>query len=89
MTRTLPLSEAKIKLSELVSGIVDRSDEIVITRNGKPAAVLVSVDEFESWRETCEIMSDKEFMKEIRQGIAASKKAKKYRSLDELFGTKK
>jgi len=38
MAKTLPISEVKTRLPELVSGIADREEEIVITRNGKPVA---------------------------------------------------
>ena len=43
--KTMPLSEVKTKLSELVDA-VERQDEVVtITRNGKPVAIIVSKDE--------------------------------------------
>ena len=89
MTRTLPLSEVKMKLSALVDGVVERHDEVVITRNGKPAAVLVDVVEHESWQETMDVKSNSELMREIRKGLASFKKKTKSKaySLDELFGT--
>ena len=88
MTRTLPLSEAKIHLSKLVSDVVRREDEIIITRNGKPVAVLMSAEEYESWKETQEIKQDPELMHEIREGLAALEKGRKkhYANLEELFG---
>ena len=88
MTRTLPLSEVKINLSKLVADIVRRDDEIVITRNGRPAAVLMSAEEYESWKETQEIKRDPELMREIREGIKALEKGKKkrYDTVEELFG---
>lgn len=83
--RTLSLSEAKMKLSELVQSIHDTEEEVVITRNGSPAAVLISPEEFESWRETLSITSDTGFMDEIRAGLAGLKKTKKLYTLEELF----
>jgi len=50
--RTLSLSEAKMKLSELIDRVHSTDEEVVITKNGRPAAVLISPDEFESWKET-------------------------------------
>lgn len=84
--RTLSLSEAKAKLSRLVEAVERRGEEIVITRNGRPAAVLVSPDEYESWKETLVIRSDKDLMREIKAGLAALKarKARLY-TLAELF----
>ena len=84
--KTLSLSEAKSRLSGLVDEVERRDEEVVITKNGRPAAVLVSPDEYESWKETQAIRSDRELMREIRSGLAALKarKAKLY-TLDELF----
>lgn len=83
---TLSLSEAKIHLSRLVDRVSTTDEEIVITKNGRPAAVLVSPDEFEGWKETLLIRSDPGFLKEIRKGIKTLKqdKAKLY-TLEELF----
>ena len=93
MTKTLPLSEVKAKLSFLIAGIMKRSDEIIITRNGKPAAVLISADEYDSWRETQEIKRDPDLMRQIRESEEAYKRGdyKTYTSqeLDELFGIDK
>ncbi len=68
--KILSLSEAKIKLSELVDRVQSMDEEFVITKNGRPSAVLVNPDEFESWKETIEIKSDPELMKEIKKGLS-------------------
>ena len=47
MSRTMPISEVKTRLPELVSGVAEHEEEIVVTRNGKPAAVLVNYAEYE------------------------------------------
>ena len=89
MTRTLSLSEVKIKLSELIEAVVQKDDEIVITRNGKPVAVILNADEHESWKETQEIKADTALMEEIRQGLKAIQKGSRVKSysIDELFGS--
>ena len=84
--KILSLSEAKMKLSGLVDSVTNTDDEIVITKNGRPAAVLVSPDEFESWKETIAIRSDLTLMKEIKIGLKALKRKKqKLYTLEELF----
>ncbi len=89
MTKTLPLSEVKIKLSAIIAGVVRRSDEVIITRNGKPAAVLISADEYDSWRETQEIKRDPELMKEIQKGMDDLNTGRvREVDLNELFGEK-
>jgi prevent-host-death family protein len=67
--RTLSLSEVKAKLSQLVDEVESRDERVVITRKGRPAAVLVSQDDLDSWQETLEITSDRALMTEIRRGI--------------------
>ena len=73
---TLSLSEAKMKLSALAETVKATDEEVIITKNGKPVAVLVSPDEFESWRETIHVRSDADLMKEIKQGLITLKKNK-------------
>lgn len=84
--KTLSLSEVKMKLSGLIDEVGATDEEIVITKNGRPAAVLVSPDEFEGLKETIAIRSDDALMDEIKQGLAGLKKKKaKLYTLDELF----
>ena len=84
--KTLSVSEAKMKLSALIEVVKTTDEEVVITKNGRPAAVLVSPDEYESWRETMIIRSDADLMVEIHKGLSAIKgnKASIY-TLAELF----
>lgn len=74
--KTLSVSEAKMKLSALVDIVANTDEEVTITKNGRPAAILVSPDEYESWKETIAIRTDKEFMDEIKKGLLALKKRK-------------
>lgn len=85
--KTLPLSEAKMKLSGLVQAVRETDEEIVITKNGAPAAVLISHDEFEILKETVAVRNDNALMEELRKGVRSlkEKKARLY-TLDELFG---
>jgi len=83
--KTLSLSEVKMKLSELVDRVHSTDEEVVITKNGRPAAVLVSPEEFESWKETIEILASGDLMEEIRRGLTALRKGSKIYTLKELF----
>jgi prevent-host-death family protein len=83
--KTLPISEVKMKLSALVDAVNSTEQEVVITKNGRPVAVLVSPAEFESWQETLAVKSDTELMMEIKKGVAAlEKKQVRLYSLEEL-----
>jgi antitoxin YefM len=84
--KTLSLSEAKMKLSSLIDAIQATDEEVLITKNGAPAAVMVSPDEFESLKETIAVRSDAALMREIKEGLKdlKRKKARLY-TLEELF----
>ena len=83
--KLMPVSEVKAKLSRLITEVQTRDDEIVITRNGRAAAVLLSADQFEGWLETVEILADKHLMKEIRRGLRAPKRRLTRREAAALF----
>ena len=84
--KTLSLSEAKMKLSGLVEMVSKTDEEVVITKNGSPAAVIISPDEFESLKETVDIGSDASLMNEIKKGLKALKnKRSRLYTLEELF----
>ena len=84
--KVLSVSEAKMKLSGLIDTVNATDEEVVITKNGRPAAVLVSPDEFESLKETIAVRSDSALMKEIKKGLRALKmKRGKLYTLEELF----
>ena len=83
MTHTLSITKAREELASLVENAKKRLDEYVITVNGTPAAVIISVAEYESWKETNEILADKKLMKAIKQGEEDIKKGR-YITLDQL-----
>jgi prevent-host-death family protein len=83
--KTLSLSEVKMKLSELVERVYSTDEEIIITKNGRPAAILVSPDEYDSWKETSDILRDADLMKEIESGLEALKRNSKLYTLEELL----
>ena len=85
MARVLSLSEAKIQLSRLVADCEKDVEELVITRNGRPAAVLISADEYEGWRETREIMRNRALIGEIRQGLRQLEKGRRF-TFEDVFG---
>jgi antitoxin YefM len=62
--------EFRSNLSELLSDVADRRDHVLVTRNGRPAAALVPVDEYEALEETAEILSDPGNLEAIDAGLA-------------------
>jgi prevent-host-death family protein len=67
---TVPVTEMREKLSEVIDAVVTTGEEWVITRHGKPLAVVLSYDEYESLIETVNILSDHETMDAIREGVS-------------------
>ena len=67
---TLSATEAKRRLLELLRNAEQRGEEVIITRRGKPTAVILPHDEYERLLETLEILSDRELLKKIRRGLA-------------------
>lgn len=67
---TLPLAEAKARLSDLISQVQLQHDHVTVTRNGYAAAVVVSMEEWESLHETLEILSDSETVAAIGRARA-------------------
>ena len=68
MTHTLSITKAREELTTLVNNANKKLEEYVITVNGTPAAVLISAAEYQSWKETLEIMADKDLLNAIKQG---------------------
>jgi prevent-host-death family protein len=67
MFETLPLATVKARFSELVDRVAREQDRVVVTRHGRPVAVLVSPDDLEDLEETLAILSDPELMAQIRE----------------------
>lgn len=86
MSKTLPISEVKTRLPELVTGVAEREEEIVVTRNGKPAAVLVNYDEYERLKDTLDVMSDPVLMKQIGQSKGFYATGRQGQSFEAVFG---
>jgi prevent-host-death family protein len=86
VAKILPISDVKARLPELVTGVEEREDQIVVTRNGKPAAMLVSYAAYESLKETLDVLSDPELMRQIRQSLAEMAAGKKGLTFEEVFG---
>ena len=70
MAKIVPVREFRTKLSQLLSDVADRRDHVLVTRNGKPAAALVPIDEYEALEETAEILSDSATLTAIEAGVA-------------------
>ena len=62
----LPLADVKNRLSEVVDRLEREHGRVVITKHGRPAAVVLSVEDLEGLEETLELLSDARAMRRIR-----------------------
>lgn len=69
MPKIVPVREFRSRLSELLSDVADRRDHVLVTRNGRPAAALVPIGEYEALEETAEILSDPEGLSALEDGL--------------------
>lgn len=67
---TLPLTEVRDRLSEIVEDVNGTGSEWTITRHGRPVAVIVSADEYEALIETLNVLSDDETMAALAEAEA-------------------
>jgi antitoxin YefM len=70
MSETLPLAEIKAHLSEIVDRVEKEHERVVLTRNGRPAAVIMSPADLDALEDTLDLLSDPVAMAEIRTAQA-------------------
>jgi prevent-host-death family protein len=77
MSETLPFSEVKAHLSALADRVEREHDRILVTRNGRPSFVLVSMDDLESLEESLDILRDDDLMASIRRSRQEASEGKR------------
>ncbi len=84
--KIVPVTQLKPKLLKVISQAQNAGQEYLVTKNGKPAAVIMGYDDWDSWQETISILSDKKTMKSIRANLKYFNKGGKGLSVEEVFG---
>jgi antitoxin YefM len=85
--KIVSVTSLKPKLLKVISRAQKLGQEFVVTKNGRPAAVIMGYDEWESWKETLEILCDEKAIKRIRKSIAYFDRGGKGKSIEEAFGS--
>lgn len=67
---TIPLADAKARLSAVLDEVRDTHERVVITRNGRPEAVIMAVSDLEALEETLDLLSTPGAVDQIRQAEA-------------------
>lgn len=82
MDVTIPVTQARKDFFKLITAADRTGASVTITLNGRPKAVIMSVEDFEGWQETLEIFADSELVKGIKQGLHDVKTGKIYNERD-------
>lgn len=69
MSKTVAVRELRSQLADLLDEVADRREHIMVTRRGRPAAVLIPIGEYEALEETAEVLSDDGTLAAIRDGL--------------------
>jgi antitoxin YefM len=70
VSEQMPLADVKNRLSEVVDRVQREHGRVIITRHGRPAAVVISVEDLESLEETIDIIDSAELLSDIRESLA-------------------
>jgi antitoxin YefM len=84
MAKTISFTEARARLTEVVDDVETRHEHVVVTRNGRPAAVVVSAQEWRVIGETLDVLRDEQTLDDLRQ---SEKDVKADRLLETLLPT--
>jgi antitoxin YefM len=66
----MPLKDVKNHLSEVVDQVEREHDRVVITKHGRPAAVVLSIADLESLEETLDVLARPKLIAQIRDSLA-------------------
>lgn len=68
---TQSLRDVRDHLSEVIDRVEHQHERVVVTRNGKPAAVILSPEDLAQMQETIDVLSDPQALADIREADAA------------------
>jgi prevent-host-death family protein len=84
-TKIIAVTALRPKLLNFVNRVNRLGEEYIITKNGKPSAVIIGFDEWESWKETVEIQADRSALKRIRRNRSYFARGGKGKTITEVF----
>lgn len=83
--KIIPVTALRPHLLAYIGRAHKTGQEYIITKNGKPSAVIIGFEEWESLKETAEILSDPATMRRIHRSKAYFRRGGRGKSIDELF----
>jgi antitoxin YefM len=83
VARIIPFTEARARLTELLDDVEARHEHLVITRKGRPAAVVVSPEEWDAIEQTLDVLQDDATLADLRESEQDVKAGRLF-SLDDV-----
>ena len=80
----LPITKAKARFLDVVREIHERDSTVAITKNGIPETVMLSMEQYESIRETLSILADEKTMAQLRASIQEEREGKAFVALEDI-----
>jgi antitoxin YefM len=81
----IPITKAKSELLDIIRRLESVEDAVAVTKNGVPAAVILSMEKYEGLLETLDILSDEKTMKSLRTAMRQARR-EKWLKYEEVFG---
>jgi len=81
----IPISKAKSELLDIIRRLENVDDTVAVTKNGVPAAVILSMEKYEGLLETLDILSDPKTMKSLRTSMRQARQ-EKWLKYEKVFG---
>jgi antitoxin YefM len=85
ITSIMGITDVRDNFSDTVRHVENTNQSVTITSNNRARAVIMSAEEYESWKETLDIMSRPELVKGIEEGIKDIREGR-YATFEEVFG---
>jgi antitoxin YefM len=85
ISKYIPISKAKSELLDIIRRLESIDDAVAVTKNGVPAAVILSMEKYEGLLETLDILSDTKTMKLLRTSMRQARRGK-WLKYEEVFG---
>lgn len=76
MTKNVTLKNLRPRLPKIMDEIDSKMDRFVITKRGRPIAVMMSIDDYGSFLETLDVLSNSGLMRKIKKAEADLKKGR-------------
>ena len=87
MVKNISTRSLRANLANVIKDVKTNFDRYIILRRGEPEAIIMSIDDYEGWLETIEIMSDKKAMADIKKAKKELREGK-FHTFKEAFGKK-